>query len=408
MNFWHSLMVALGNLRANKLRSFLTMLGVIIGVFSVIIMVAIVEGARENVVKEFRRLGSSLIFIAYDPGRRGRGETPGVIEGLTVRDLEAIRTRCPLVGNVSAEMPAGEHSLSYGGEEYKANLTGVEPDYQWLRNVEVARGRFIAAEDMAEWRAVCVIGEKVRNRFFEKSDPIGQMISVLGLNLNVVGVLKKKGRGMEGDQDRMIYVPLTTLQKRIMGSEQVGIIFAQAANPEQTAAAMDQIWQLLMRLHDNRPHFVVDSQEQILQTIGRVLNIFGVVMGCIGGLALLVGGIGIMNIMLVSVTERTREIGIRKAVGAKKRDILIQFLIESMTVSAVGGLIGIGMGWGFSRAVTIITKKVMPGGEGINTFIPLWAVAMGFTFSAAVGMFFGIYPAYRAARLDPIEALRHE
>ncbi|MCC6444817.1 MAG: ABC transporter permease [Armatimonadetes bacterium] len=408
MNFWHSLLVALDNLRVNKLRSFLTMLGIIIGVFSVILMIAIVEGARANVVKEFQRLGSSLIIIAFDPGRRGRGETPGVIEGLTTRDLEAIRTRCPLVANVSAEMGAGEQGFSRGGVEYRANINGVEPDYQRLRNVEVIKGRFINDEDMEGWKTVCVIGDKVKDKFFPGSDPIGQNISVLGLNLNVVGVLKKKGRSMGEDSDKVVLIPLSTLQKRLIGGNQIGVIFAQAVNPNESKEAMEQVWQLLMRLHDNRPDFMVDSQEQIMAAIGRVLNIFGVVMGSIGGLALLVGGIGIMNIMLVSVTERTREIGIRKAVGAKKRDILIQFLIESMTVSAVGGLIGIGMGAGVSRAVTAITKQVMPGGEGINTAIPLWAVVMGFTFSAAVGMFFGIYPAYRAARLDPIEALRHE
>jgi putative ABC transport system permease protein len=233
--------------------------------------------------------------------------------------------------------------------------------------------------------------------------------------MTVVGVLEKKGRsGPEGNPDKNILVPLSTIQKRLAGSERVGVIFAQPKDTKMITAAMDQIWQTLMRRYDNLPGFRVDSQENLLRAIGRILNIFGFIMGGIASLALLVGGIGVMNIMLVSVTERTREIGIRKAVGAKRRDILVQFLIESATVTGVGGLVGIGFGAGFAYLVGYISRQLMsgssgPGGEpGIPVHLPLWAIFGAFGFSAFIGLFFGIYPAVRAARLEPIAALRHE
>ena len=207
---------------------------------------------------------------------------------------------------------------------------------------------------------------------------------------------------MGSDPDKEVYAPLTTLQKRITGNKIVWVMWAQVADAQDPEEAADQIWAVLMRRHGNQPDFTVDSQSRILEAIGKILAIFGAVLGGIGGLSLLVGGIGIMNIMLVSVTERTREIGLRKAVGAKRRHIMVQFLTESMTLSGLGGLLGVGVGAGLSWLVGVIMKGDM------RTAVPLWAAALGFFFACGVGIFFGIYPAWRAARLDPIQALRHE
>jgi putative ABC transport system permease protein len=228
-------------------------------------------------------------------------------------------------------------------------------------------------------------------------------------------VLKRKGGAVGRDEDKTVLVPITTVQKRYVGREIVGMVYAQPKSSTMVVPAMDQVWQSLMRHHDNLPGFRVDSQESILASIGRILSIFGLVLGSIAGLALLVGGIGIMNIMLVSVTERTREIGIRKSVGAKRKDILMQFLIESGTLSGIGGLMGIALGAGTAYAIGAISAQFMkrgmsdsPGDVGIPVHLPLWAMLGAFAFSAAIGIFFGIYPAYRASRLDPIQALRHE
>jgi putative ABC transport system permease protein len=413
MNLLRSLQTALINLRVNKLRSALTMLGVIIGVSAVILMVSIVEGARASVVREFERLGSSLIIIVYQPESEELRRNTRRLEGLTMDDVRAIQERCDLVARISAELPTGgEQTARYRDREMKVSPNGVMPDYAHLRNITVTQGRFITDEDMESWSKVCVIGSKVRQQFFPREDPIGKSIEISGVNITVVGVLAPKGRSGGEDSDKVVLAPISTIQKRFIGREIVGVLFAQPKNAAVLKLAMDQIWECLMRRHDNAPGFRVDSQENILNAIGRILTIFGLILGGVAGLALLVGGIGIMNIMLVSVTERTREIGIRKAVGAKRKDILWQFLIESATVSGIGGLIGIGVGAGVAQLIGAITKQVIsngPGGEpGIPIHLPLWAILGAFTFSAFVGIFFGIYPAMRAARLDPIQALRHE
>jgi putative ABC transport system permease protein len=414
MNLFRSLQTALTNLRVNKLRSALTMLGVIIGVSAVIIMVALVEGMRARVVSEFQRLGSDLIIVIFQSGPDDAKKRAQTIEYLTMDDVRAIRSECDLVGSVSAEMPGGKDlPATYLDREYKIELNGVEPDYPRLRNVTVAEGRFLSSEDEDEWAKVCVIGSKVKQALFPNEDPLGKDVRIQGrLTATVVGVLDAKGRAADSDTDKLVLLPITSIQKRMVGAPSVGVVFAQPRDAAMLTPAMDQIWQTLMRLHDNAPAFRVDSQQNLLATIGRILNIFGFVMGGIAGLALLVGGIGVMNIMLVSVTERTREIGIRKAVGAKRKDILAQFLIESATVTGVGGLIGIGLGAGVAYAAGEVSKRFMKGGPGnepgIPIHLPLWSILGAFLFSAAVGIFFGLYPAVRASRLDPIVALRHE
>jgi len=412
MTLLHCLLTALANLRANKMRSALTMLGVIIGVSAVIIMVSIVEGARAKIVQEFERLGSSLIIVAYDPRKVQEERSTRRLVGLTMDDVRALREQCDLVSGLSAELPVPqEFTLKRYDLETKARINGVQPDYSRLRNVQVALGRFITDDDVENWTKVCVVGSKVKTALFGNTDAVGQDLDIQGVTATVVGVLEPKGRSGDQDSDKTVLVPITTIQKRFIGSEVVGVIWAQPASSSMIAPAMDQIWECLMRRHSNAPGFQVDSLENIQNAIGRVLSIFGLVLGGIAGLALLVGGIGIMNIMLVSVTERTREIGLRKAVGARRRDILLQFLIESATVSGTGGLVGIGLGAGFAYVASMITRQVMKGGiggRGIPAHLPMWSILGAFLFSAGVGVFFGLYPAIRAARLDPIDALRHE
>lgn len=400
MSLIDSFLTALANLRRHKLRSLLTMLGVIIGVAAVILMVSLVEGARSRVVEEFRQLGSSLIIIVYDPSLRKRGETPGSIEGLRMEDAEAILRECSSVKMVSAEFNVGNQKIRYGAEEMDAAVDGCQPEYLYLHNLQVERGRFITQEDLDGWAKVCVLGKEVQRRLFGDRDPIGESIEIAGVSATVVGVLAPKGRTFGEDWDKRVLVPITSLQKRLAGIDLVSVIFAQPREPERTTETMDEIWQLLMRRHDNQPYFRVDSQERLLSSIGRVLSIFGLVVGAIAGLSLLVGGIGIMNIMYVSVTERTREIGLRMSVGARGIDILSQFLIEAILISITGGVIGVVIGCGASWVVKSAAHWPI--------FIQPWSVFLSFAVCTVTGVFFGWYPAKKAADLDPIEAIRYE
>ncbi|MCA1596388.1 MAG: ABC transporter permease, partial [Chloroflexi bacterium] len=406
---------ALDNLRANKMRSALTMLGVIIGVSAVILMVGIIQGASSRVTSEFQKLGSNLIIVFYGPNSEERKAANRRIDGMTMDDVAAIREKCDKVKIISPALPLGSgNSARFGANTIDVTTTGVQPEYTDLRNEPVSSGRFISGEDIATWAKVCVIGDKVRDELFHHADPIGQDIEVGGLSLTVVGVLAVKGQTFDGDADKQIFLPLTTVQKRYLGNEQVGVIWAEPTSLSDMNAAKDQIWQLLMQRYHNLPGFRVDSLDNMLNSVNQVLAIFTVVLGSIAGLALLVGGIGIMNIMLVSVTERTREIGLRKAVGAKRKDILLQFLVESATVSGAGGLIGVAMGTGGAYGIGYVTRFIpqlvdpQSGARGMAIFVPPLFCAGAFAFSALVGIFFGVYPALRASGLDPVTALRHE
>jgi putative ABC transport system permease protein len=404
-----SLWVALDTLRTHKLRSFLTMLGVIFGVMAVVVMVALIEGARSSVVAEFEKLGSDVILVTFDPSERiRREERGGTVEGLKMVDLEAIR-KLPNLRAVAAERQLGEKEFIYQGEKVRGPLTGVNEDYLTARALEIEQGRFFEPYEIQQGEKLLVLGYDTAQKLFGKKDPIGQSVLVDGTQAQVIGVLKKRGRGFGENLDAGAYIPLQAALRRWAGDESLTMIMAMPYTREQTPAAMDAIWETLMRLHNNQPDFRVDTLESILSAITRVISLFGVLLGGIAGLALLVGGIGIMNIMLVSVTERTREIGLRKAVGAQKWHILTQFLIESATLATIGGLIGMGLGWGFGELIEFATKQSNAFGDnGLSFYFPLWAGIGAFLFSASVGVVFGLYPAWRAANLDPIVALRYE
>lgn len=415
MNVFDSLKIALTNLGANKLRSILTMLGIIIGVSAVIMMVAILQGFSARFQKQLSKLGSDLIIVVYAPTSKERKKITNHIDGLKMTDIRAIQERCTLIKSWSPEMPVGNGvTAKYIGRDTDCSPTGVVPDYQNIRNVKVATGRFISEADMKNWSPICVIGDKIREQLFYDTDPIGKLLEVNGQSMTVVGVLEHKGRTFEGDADKSVYLPLTSVQKRMIGSETVGVVYCQPKNPLKMDEAKDQIWQVLMTRYDNLPGWKVDGFDSLSNTVTTFLAAFTLVLGSIAGLALLVGGIGVMNIMLVSVTERTREIGVRKAIGAKRRDILVQFLVESATLSGAGGLLGIIIGTSAAYFVGFITTFIpalvdkQAGEKGLTIFVPPFVIIGSFLFSAGIGIFFGVYPAIRASRLDPIQALRTE
>ncbi len=398
---WETVREALANIRTHKLRSFLSVLGVAIGVSSVIIMISIIEGARFRVVREFEQLGSNLIFVVYDRQRAKEEGHPDRFVAFRTDDSEALAHGCPSVGHVSPEvrLPAKAYRL---GEEKNIQLVGINHEANEVFNFRLARGRLLTEEDVRQWQRVCLVGWRVADRLFPDEDPLGKEIRVQRMRLTVVGVLEKMGRMMGEQRDDFVYAPLPVVQQYIIGHRYLTGIVAKAVSADKIEQAADEIWAMLKRRYGDLAGLRVDTQRNILESIGKILAVFTLVLGGIGGLALLVGGIGIMNIMLVSVTERIREIGIRKAVGARYHDILWQFLIESMTLSGVGGVIGVGFGWGLSWLVGFFMKEDLP------THVPFWTVALAFSFALAVGLFFGVYPAIRAAKLEPVECLRYE
>lgn len=405
MALLESFRVALEAIWANKLRALLTMLGVIIGVCSVIVMVAIVQGLRQKIVDQFMSNGSNIIFAFYSP--RPDSIHRGGYEGLRMSDIEEMQRRCTLVGAIS---PTASTSITavVGDQRKSAQLIGVLASYPDTNNISVQEGRFIDDIDDATYSKACVIGSKTKTDLFGNSDPIGKQVicSLNGVNtlLVVVGVLNEKDQGPGGtDYNNSIFASLRSVQQRFTGSDRIDGFSTRSLDVTGTQAAADQVWAVLKQTHPlNYRDFIVDTQEGLMKQLDVIINTLQIVLGGVGGLALLTGGIGIMNIMLVSVTERTREIGIRKAVGATRPAILLQFMVEAMVVSGLGGLIGILWGWSISWVVNALAHKVLP------TYVPFWAVLLGFTFAVGVGLFFGIFPAYRASKLDPIQALRYE
>lgn len=408
MRIFNLLKVAYRSLMRNKMRSFLTMLGIIIGVASVIAMLAIGEGSNQNIKASVSSLGTNSIMIF--PGSNAQGgvsQGAGTHQTIRFEDVEAISKNCDLVKYVSPVDQKRVQAVS-GSQNWNTSILGVNNDYLLIRSLNVSMGSsFTIADDRAAAK-VCLVGVTVVFNLFgdENINPVGEIIRVNSIPIKIIGVLSKQGQNTFGqDQDDIIIAPFSTVQKRMMSSSMyVNSIFASSLSEEQTVDAVDEIRSLLRERHkiasseDN--DFTVRTSSEISNIFGAISKVMTILLASIAGISLLVGGIGIMNIMLVSVTERTREIGIRMAIGAKGKDVLIQFMIESIVLSLLGGLIGIALGVLISELVAVF--------GGWPVVVSLSSVLLAFLFSSAIGLFFGWYPARKAAALNPIDALRYE
>jgi putative ABC transport system permease protein len=418
MTFTQALLEALESLSGNKMRSGLTVLGIVIGVAAVIAMLAVGNGAQESITGSISSIGTNLVFVfsgspedQQGPGgpvRSGRNERP-----LTLADAEAIND--PLsVPSILAVAPAlqGGGTVTFAGENSSTTINGVTPDYYVVRNLEIAEGEFLNQEHTLGRMSVVVLGPETADNLFGHHDGVvGETIRIEGQPFRVIGVLVAKGGGAFGSEDNAAYIPFSTAQARLIkrGSrDQVDIIFAQAISAEAVPSAVEEISNVIRTRHRTdigADDFTVFTQEAFLSSFAAITGVLTVFLGGIAGISLLVGGIGIMNIMLVSVSERTREIGLRKALGARKRDILLQFLTESSLLSVIGGIIGIILGWLISF---IVGQVAAATGTDFTPIVGSDAIVLSTSFSAIIGLFFGIYPASRAANLEPVEALRHE
>ncbi len=408
MNLTQSILEALESLNANKLRSGLTILGIVIGVGAVIAMLAVGRGAEATITGSISGIGTNLLFVVSGGSEEIRNPRP-----LTMGDAAAIADpfQAP---SVEAVAPAiqGDAVVTAAGNRLRTQVLGSTPSYLTMRNYSLIEGRFFTEEDRLGRASVALIGPEVADRLFGHRDGlVGETIRINGQPFRIIGVLESKGGGMMGSEDNVIIMPIETARTRVLNRgnrETVGLILVQVVDPQSIPQATEEIAQILRQRHHTpigADDFTIFSQQDFIavaQTVTGVLTIF---LGGIAGISLLVGGIGIMNIMLVSVTERTREIGLRKALGARKRDILIQFLTESSLLSLIGGVIGIGLGW----LIAFIVGRIAAGsGTPFDPVVGLDAILLATIFSAAVGLFFGIYPANRAANLEPVEALRYE
>ena len=415
MNISESIQIALRGLGANKMRSILTMLGIIIGVGAVITLLSVGQGVEKLVTGSLQGIGSNLLFVA--PGNLdalGSGTRTSRRSELTIRDADEMADpfNVPDAVGIAPEVQKNV-DVEFGKTVLRTTMSGVTPEYSWVRNFKVAEGEFITPEQLGGGSRVALLGHRLATRLFpEGVYPLGQTIKIDRLPFKVVGIMEEKGGSGFGSEDDLVIVPLTTAQKRLMplyrsnaGVPLVSIVYVQVISEDRMNVATEQITQLLRSRHrldfDEEDDFTVINQADLIQIFGQITGVLTIFLGIIAGISLLVGGIGIMNIMLVSVTERTREIGIRKAVGAKRSDILMQFLIEAMVLSLMGGAIGIVLGVAGSAVVSNLA-------EDLTTVVTAQSILLATGFSAAVGLFFGIYPATRAARLHPIEALRYE
>jgi putative ABC transport system permease protein len=414
MNIIETLKTSLRSILANKMRSSLTVLGIIIGVAAVISLMSIGRGSQSAITANIESLGTNLLFVrpgaATESGVRG---ALGSMTSLTLDDAEALAdtTLAPAVKAVAPQVQTFAQVVA-GRQNIFTQVLGVTPEYSSMRNYPVDEGRFIADTDVKNRTLVAVLGSSVAETLYGDVSPIGQSLKISNRQFKVIGVLKSKGSTGFGSSDDIIIAPITTVQTRLFsqrttsGSESVQTINVQVTSAKDTEAAIEQITSILRQRHKitGEDDFTINSQQETIDTLKESTQVWVLFLGAIAGISLLVGGIGIMNIMLVSVTERTREIGIRKAIGAKKRDILLQFLVESAVLSLVGGGIGVLIGWGVSKLVSGINL----GGTAITTVMSADILILAVSVSAAIGIIFGIYPAYRAARLNPIEALRYE
>lgn len=408
MNLSQAIIEALESLSGNKMRSGLTILGIVIGVAAVIAMLAAGVGAQNTITGSISGIGTNLLFVF----KGNLSEQVRNVQPLTRRDAEAIMDEF-LAPNVAGVAPVIQKSIvvTFGGEQTNAQINGVTPDYFQVRNYKITEGELITEENILGQASVALIGPQVADKLFNRRDGLtGETIRIEGQPFRVIGVLESKGGGSFGSQDNVVILPFSTAQTRLIrrSMDQVDVIYVQAVTAETVPQAAQEVSDILRTRHRTAlgaDDFTVFTQQDFLSTAQTITGVLTIFLGGVAAISLLVGGIGIMNIMLVSVTERTKEIGLRKALGARKKDIMIQFLTESALLSLFGGLIGIGLGW---LIAYIVGQVAAASGTPFTPAVGVDAILLATAFSTAVGLFFGIYPANRAANLEPVEALRNE
>jgi putative ABC transport system permease protein len=386
--------VAVTAIAANRLRSILTVLGVVIGVMSVVLLVAVGTGARDEVTAGIEDLGSNLLIVV--PGGFEFGQAP-TLSKFVLGDVEALDRAFGGRAAVSGNLASGE-TVRAGGVAAFASVIGVTADFDAVLNRPVARGEFLTESDVATGRRVAVLGASAAEGLFGEVDPLGRFVTVGGLRFRVIGVVERLGGSLGVDRDGQVMVPVTAAQ-RLFGTRRVDAIFVKAPDQASLDAIADEVRAIIGRRLD-QDEFSVLTQDEILGVAGQILGTLTLVLAAIAGISLLVGGIGVSNIMLVSVSERTREIGLRKALGARTRDITVQFLVEAVVLCGVGGVVGIGVGIGLAQLAAALTP--------LPAAVTWWSVALAFGVSVGVGILFGVFPARRAGRLHPVEALRYE
>ena len=406
MNYSNTVKISVNALKRNKFRAFLTMLGIIIGVASVIVMLAIGQGSKKSIRDQMSSMGTNLIMVMPASQQRGGvmlGNTSA--QNMTLNDIAAIEKDCPYISSVSPEVRSSGQAV-VGNANWPTTTYGVNNKYFNIRKYTIKSGRSFTDNEIQTYAKVCLVGQTVVDKLFEgKADVIGQTVRFKGIPLMIIGVLGEKGEnGMGQDQDDLIIAPYTTVQKRILAITYIQSIFASAVSEEKNSEAIDQVTASLRKTHKLNDgavdDFQVRSQAEMVQTFSSISDILTILLGAIAGISLLVGGIGIMNIMYVSVTERTREIGLRLSVGGRANDIMMQFLIESIMLSVFGGVIGILLG--------IFATNILASLMSWPTVIMTTSVVMSFVVCSAIGIFFGWYPARKASNLNPIDALRYE